>query len=118
MSSHHDAFTYIRNESTLYYMATNYCCVTKPILFLLRRESYNNPNRPCLKIGSGSDGIFLPSRKDSVVTNKINYDLLKTAHSIQMGSFPAPTLLGSSTVSKTNEDIPKAFSKMMSKDCP
>ncbi|KAJ8734851.1 hypothetical protein PYW08_014101 [Mythimna loreyi] len=56
--------------------------------------------------------------KDSVVSEKINYDLLKTAHSIQMGTFPAPTLLGSSTVSKTNEDIPKAFSKMMSKDCP
>lgn len=57
-------------------------------------------------------------KKDSVVSEKINYDLLKTAHSIQMGTFPAPTLLGSSTVSKTNEDIPKAFSKMLSKDCP
>ncbi|KAM3966577.1 glutamate--cysteine ligase [Aphomia sociella] len=56
--------------------------------------------------------------KDSVVTDKINYDLLKTAHGIQTGTIPAPTLLGSSNVSKTNEDIPKAFSKMMSKDCP
>ncbi|KAL0895616.1 hypothetical protein ABMA27_011707 [Loxostege sticticalis] len=56
--------------------------------------------------------------KDSVVSEKINYDLLKTAHGIQTGSIPAPTLLGSSTVSKTNEDIPKAFTKMMSKDCP
>ncbi|XP_028175094.1 glutamate--cysteine ligase [Ostrinia furnacalis] len=57
-------------------------------------------------------------KKDSVVTEKINYDLLKTAHGIQTGSIPAPTLLGSSTASKTNEDIPKAFTKMMSKDCP
>ncbi|XP_068628616.1 glutamate--cysteine ligase [Battus philenor] len=56
--------------------------------------------------------------KDSVVTEKINYDLLKTAYGIQTGKIPAPTLLGSSNVSKTNEDIPKAFSKMMSKDCP
>ncbi|CAH1643387.1 unnamed protein product [Spodoptera littoralis] len=56
--------------------------------------------------------------KDSVVTEKINYDLLKTAHGIQTGTLAAPTLLGSSTVSKTNEDIPKAFSKMMSKECP
>ncbi|CAH2068772.1 unnamed protein product, partial [Iphiclides podalirius] len=57
-------------------------------------------------------------QKDSIVTDKINYDLLKTAHGIQTGKIPAPTLLGSSNVSKTNEDIPKAFSKMMSKDCP
>ncbi|XP_059049423.1 glutamate--cysteine ligase [Achroia grisella] len=56
--------------------------------------------------------------KDSVVTEKINYDLLKTAYGIQTGTIPAPTLLGSSNISKTNEDIPKAFSKMMSKDCP
>lgn len=57
-------------------------------------------------------------QKDSVVSEKINYDLLKTAYGIQSGTFPAPTLLGSSNVSKTNEDIPKAFSKMMSKECP
>ncbi|CAG4923557.1 unnamed protein product [Colias eurytheme] len=57
-------------------------------------------------------------QKDSVVSEKINYDLLKTAHGIQTGSIPAPTLLGSSNVSKTNEDIPKAFTKMMNKDCP
>uniref|UniRef100_A0A2A4JI27 Glutamate--cysteine ligase n=1 Tax=Heliothis virescens TaxID=7102 RepID=A0A2A4JI27_HELVI len=56
--------------------------------------------------------------KDSVVSEKINYDLLKTAYGVQMGTFPAPTLLGSSNVSKTNEDIPTAFSKMMSKECP
>ncbi|XP_032514571.1 glutamate--cysteine ligase catalytic subunit [Danaus plexippus] len=57
-------------------------------------------------------------KKDSIVTEKINYDLLKTAYGIQSGTIPAPTLLGSSNVSKTNDDIPKAFSKMMSKDCP
>ncbi|XP_073945249.1 glutamate--cysteine ligase [Choristoneura fumiferana] len=57
-------------------------------------------------------------QKDSVVTEKINYDLLKTMHNIQMGKQSAPTLLGSSNVSKTNEDIPKAFTKMMHKDCP
>ncbi|XP_004924668.1 glutamate--cysteine ligase catalytic subunit [Bombyx mori] len=56
-------------------------------------------------------------KKDSVVTEKINYDLLKTAHGIQDGSIPAPTLLGGGNVSKTNEDIPKAFTKMMSRDC-
>lgn len=56
-------------------------------------------------------------KKDSVVSEKINYDLLKTAYGIQMGTIPAPTLLGGSNVSKTNEDIPKAFTKMMSKDC-
>ncbi|XP_050673490.1 glutamate--cysteine ligase catalytic subunit [Leptidea sinapis] len=57
-------------------------------------------------------------QKDSVVTEKINYDLLKTAHGIQTGNIPAPTLLGSSNISKTNEDIPKAFTKMMNRDCP
>ncbi|CAG9782921.1 unnamed protein product [Diatraea saccharalis] len=57
-------------------------------------------------------------KKDSVVTEKINYDLLKTAHGIQTGAVAAPTLLGGSNVSKTNEDIPKAFTKMLSKECP
>ncbi|VVC95437.1 unnamed protein product [Leptidea sinapis] len=57
-------------------------------------------------------------QKDSVVTERINYDLLKTAHGIQTGNIPAPTLLGSSNISKTNEDIPKAFTKMMNRDCP
>ncbi|XP_045454710.1 glutamate--cysteine ligase isoform X2 [Melitaea cinxia] len=57
-------------------------------------------------------------KKDSVVTEKINYDLLKTAHGIQTGSLAAPTLLGSSTTSKTNDDIPNAIRRMLSKDCP
>lgn len=57
-------------------------------------------------------------KHDSVVSEKINYDLLKTAHGIQTGAIPAPTLLGGSNVSKTNEDIPEAFSKMLSTDCP
>ncbi|XP_045529684.1 glutamate--cysteine ligase catalytic subunit isoform X2 [Pieris brassicae] len=52
-------------------------------------------------------------KKDSVVTERINYDLLKTAHGIQTGAIPAPTLLGGSNVSKTNDDIPTAF-----KECP
>ncbi|XP_053600985.1 glutamate--cysteine ligase catalytic subunit [Plodia interpunctella] len=56
-------------------------------------------------------------QQDSVVSEKINYDLLKTAHGIQTGAIPAPSLLGASAASKTNEDIPKAFTKMMSKDC-
>lgn len=62
--------------------------------------------------------ICLIYSKDSVITDKINYDLLKTAHEIQSGKLSAPTLLGSSNVSKTNEDIPKAFTKMMGKECP
>ncbi|KAI5635345.1 glutamate-cysteine ligase domain-containing protein [Phthorimaea operculella] len=57
-------------------------------------------------------------KHDSVISEKINYDLLKTAYGIQTGSIPAPSLLGSSSVSKTNEDIPTAFTKMLSKDCP
>ncbi|RVE50980.1 hypothetical protein evm_004389 [Chilo suppressalis] len=56
--------------------------------------------------------------KDSIVTERINYDLLKTAHGIQTGAIPAPTLLGGHIASKTNEDIPKAFTRMLSKECP
>lgn len=52
-----------------------------------------------------------------MVTERINYDLLKTAHGIQTGALPAPRLLGSSSVSKTNDDIPNAFRRMISKDC-
>ncbi|CAB3237386.1 unnamed protein product [Arctia plantaginis] len=52
-------------------------------------------------------------KKDSVVSEKINYDLLKTAYGIQTGTIPAPKLLGGGNVSKTNENIPKAFITMM-----
>lgn len=58
--------------------------------------------------------MFFYYSKDSIVTEKINYDLLKTAHGIQTGSIPAPTLLGNILATKTNESIPKAF---MNKDC-
>lgn len=53
-------------------------------------------------------------KKDSVVSERINYDLLKTATEIQNGNIPAPALLGNSFITKTHEDIPKAF---LGKEC-
>ncbi|XP_072394245.1 glutamate--cysteine ligase [Diabrotica undecimpunctata] len=49
-------------------------------------------------------------RHDSVVTDRINYDLLKTIEEIQSGKKYCPLLLGTSTMSKTKENIPTALS--------
>ncbi|XP_049773639.1 glutamate--cysteine ligase catalytic subunit [Schistocerca cancellata] len=43
---------------------------------------------------------------DSVVSEKINYDLLKTLNGIQRGEISCPELLGTSTQSKTQDSIP------------
>lgn len=49
-------------------------------------------------------------KHDSVVSDTINYDLLKTLKEIQEGKRSCPDLLGYSTmISKTKEDIPDAL---------
>lgn len=48
-------------------------------------------------------------RHDSVLTENINYDLLKTMDDIQKGIQSCPELLGKSTMSKTKENIPTAL---------
>ncbi|XP_028130655.1 glutamate--cysteine ligase [Diabrotica virgifera virgifera] len=48
-------------------------------------------------------------RYDSVVSERINYDLLKTIEEIQSGKKYCPLLLGTSTMSKTKENIPTAL---------
>lgn len=56
-----------------------------------------------------------PRRKDSIVTEKINYDLLKKAKKIQEGLMPCNELIGCFTNSKTSEEIPSAIAKQ---NCP
>ncbi|XP_048481719.1 glutamate--cysteine ligase isoform X2 [Plutella xylostella] len=52
-------------------------------------------------------------KQDSVVSDRITYDLLKMADGIQSGREPAQSLLGSQVVrTKTNDTIPVAFTKM------
>lgn len=50
-------------------------------------------------------------KKDSVVSDKINYDLLKKAKKIQEGLLPCNELIGCFTNSKTTEEIPPAIAK-------
>lgn len=50
-------------------------------------------------------------KHDSKVTEKINYDLLKTIEGIQSGTTSCPELLGHCVISKTKESIPSAISK-------
>lgn len=50
-------------------------------------------------------------KQDSVVTELINFDLLKNIKDIQSGQKYCPLLLGTSTMSKTKESVPNAFSK-------
>ncbi|XP_071442481.1 glutamate--cysteine ligase catalytic subunit isoform X1 [Hetaerina americana] len=50
-------------------------------------------------------------RKDSVISEKINYDLLKTIDSIQNGIIPCPDLLGAPLISKTQDSVPQTISK-------
>lgn len=53
-------------------------------------------------------------KQDSVVTEKINFDLLKKARDIQEGVETCPQLLGTHTNSKTTESIPPAIQKHLS----
>lgn len=53
-------------------------------------------------------------KKDSIVTEKINYDLLKTAKEIQEGLRSCPELLGHCIQSKTADNIPPAIMKHLS----
>lgn len=51
------------------------------------------------------------NRKDSVVSERINYDLLTKARLIQEGTLPSPELLGRSNKTKTSDNIPTAIQK-------
>ncbi|KAF7998291.1 hypothetical protein HCN44_009689 [Aphidius gifuensis] len=55
-------------------------------------------------------------KKDSVVSERINYDLLKRVHDIQTDVDPCPELSGPYTTSKTTEKIPAAIAK--AEKCP
>ncbi|KAG5897515.1 hypothetical protein JTB14_030012 [Gonioctena quinquepunctata] len=49
-------------------------------------------------------------RQDSVVSEKINYDLLRTLRDIQNGTASSPLLLGPCNFSKTQQTVPTALS--------
>lgn len=49
--------------------------------------------------------------QDSKVTDKINFDLIKTIKDIQSGERPCVELLGSSVLSKTKENVPSVLVK-------
>lgn len=57
-------------------------------------------------------------KNDSLVTDKINYDLLKKAKKIQEGLLPCNELIGCFTNSKTSEDIPPAIAKQHEPKAP
>lgn len=50
-------------------------------------------------------------KQDSIVTEKINYDILKSVNDIQMGIKSCPELLGCCTTTKTSETVPAAIEK-------
>lgn len=54
--------------------------------------------------------IAFSYRKDSIVTERINYDLLKKIKDIEEGA-PCPELLGSANKTKTQDNIPSAIVK-------
>lgn len=56
-------------------------------------------------------------KQDSVVSEKICYDLLKKAKDIQEWIRPSPELLGTNINSKTADNIPPAIEKHLTKKC-
>ncbi|KRF80633.1 uncharacterized protein Dvir_GJ16625 [Drosophila virilis] len=54
-------------------------------------------------------------KKDSVVSERINYDLLKCIQRIQEGKHVEPALLGQGNHSKTKDFIPPALQKQLAK---
>jgi glutamate--cysteine ligase catalytic subunit len=55
-------------------------------------------------------------RSDSIISQRINYDLLKTIHNIETNKISCPELLGPCTISKTSETVPVAMTK--AENCP
>ncbi|KAJ8670584.1 hypothetical protein QAD02_001843 [Eretmocerus hayati] len=55
-------------------------------------------------------------KKDSRISERINYDLLKKIHDIETNKIPCPDLLGPCTISKTSETVPAAVTK--AENCP
>lgn len=55
-------------------------------------------------------------RHDAVITQRINYDLLKKVHSIVSNKIECPELLGQCVSSKTTDTIPAAVAK--AENCP
>lgn len=56
-------------------------------------------------------------KHDSVVSERICYDLLKKGKDIQDGIRPCPELLGANVGSKTADNIPPAIEKHLTKHC-
>lgn len=56
-------------------------------------------------------------KQDSVVSERICYDLLTKAKDIQDGIRPCPELLGANVSSKTADNIPPAIEKHLTKHC-
>ncbi|XP_017870758.1 PREDICTED: glutamate--cysteine ligase [Drosophila arizonae] len=54
-------------------------------------------------------------KKDSIVSDRINYDLLKSIQRIQEGKHVEPALLGQGNHSKTKDFIPPALQKQLAK---
>lgn len=57
-------------------------------------------------------------RKDSIVSDGINYDILKKIQDIQNGKLIEPTLMGhNGNHTKTKDFIPPAIQKHLNKCC-
>lgn len=56
-------------------------------------------------------------RKDSKITQRINYDLLKKVHDIESNKLSCPELLGPCITSKTTESVPTAVAKAENMCC-
>lgn len=55
--------------------------------------------------------IKCKNRHDAVITQRINYDLLRKIHSIVSNDISCPELLGQCVSSKTTDTIPAAVAK-------
>lgn len=56
-------------------------------------------------------------KKDSKITQRINYDLLKKVHDIESNKLSCPELLGPCITSKTTESVPTAVAKAENMCC-
>lgn len=61
--------------------------------------------------------MFPSCRQDSVVSDKVNYDLLKRCLAVQQAEDPCEELLGHVNRTKTSEDIPNSITKHLTLCC-
>ncbi|XP_044726614.1 glutamate--cysteine ligase [Chrysoperla carnea] len=95
--------------------ADTHCTIQQYLKFIQRRASGQlNTTATWIRNFVTSHPDY---KKDSIVSDSINYDLLKTVHKLQQGEIVCPDLVDELETSKTKENVPDAYKTSENCNC-